>query len=140
VRIAVARDLVTVGCELSHDLSMGPHVRPQYEERRPVAASGQQRADRRREARIGAVVEGERELGPVGPCAQDAPEQTRVRGERAAEVDDPEGEGETEQEAVAADHVVKRRSKTHDARRNASAGQPGCGSIHGLRRETAATF
>jgi hypothetical protein len=96
VVVAMARDLVTVGYELRQELRMGPHVRPEDEERGAVAASGQQRADLRCEARIGAVVEGECELRLIRPCARNAPEQKGVRRERSEEVGSSENRRETE--------------------------------------------
>jgi hypothetical protein len=102
VGVAVACDLVTVGCEPCHDVRIGPYMSSQDEERRAVAPLRQQRADRGRVPRIGAVVEGERKLRPIRACAYNAAEQTGVLRERSVQVCDPDHERESEKETAAA--------------------------------------
>jgi len=127
---AVACDLVAVREDLPEQLRVVARVCAEDEEGRAMAALGQQPADRRREAGVGSIVEGERESAGfvTHPCRSS--EQRSRRCERAEQVERRQHATNERKEKARAEPPVEGASSCHWRKGKETAGQPGGEPAH----------
>ena len=126
----MACDLVAVREYLPEHLGVFARVSAEDEEGRAMTALAQQSADRRREAGVRAVVEGERELAGfvTRPCR--SPEQRNSRCERAEQVEARRHATDEREQNACAEQPVEDGSSSHQRKSKETARKPSAESAH----------
>jgi len=127
---AVACDLVAVGEDLPEQLRVVARVCAEDEEGRPMSALDKQPAYRRREAGVGAIVEGEREAAGFVMDTCRASEQRSVWRERPDQVEHRQHATHEREENACAEQPVESASSCHRRKGEETAGQPGSTLAH----------